>query len=343
MSYSLSDYDFELPPELIAQEPAGRRDESRLLVLFRATGRLEHRLFRDLVEYLVPGDVLVLNETRVIPARLRAKKAGNGGEVELLLLRQLEGECWEALVRPGRRAKPGTRLVLGGGLAECVVGERTGTGGRRVYFSSPLPVSELIARLGEVPLPPYIKKYPQDPERYQTVYARRDGSVAAPTAGLHFTPELLERIEKSGVKIARILLHVGLGTFRPVRVEDITRHHMHAEYYEVSPEAAEVINGARAGGGRVVAVGTTSVRCLETVAGEDGRVKPGAGWTDLFIYPGYRFRAVDALITNFHLPRSTLLMLVSAFAGREKILAAYRVAVEKRYRFFSFGDAMLIL
>lgn len=339
----MSDYDFELPPELIAQEPAKRRDEARLLVLFRSTGCLEHRLFRDLVDYLLPGDVLVLNETRVIPARLRAKKAGNGGEVEVFLLRQLEGECWEALVRPGRRAKPGTRLVLGGGLAECVVGERTESGGRRVYFSSPLPVSELMTRLGEVPLPPYIKKYPQDPERYQTVYARREGSVAAPTAGLHFTPELLERIEKSGVKIARILLHVGLGTFRPVRVEDITRHHMHAEYYEVSPEAAEVINAARAGGGRVVAVGTTSVRCLEAAAGEDGRVKPGAGWTDLFIYPGYRFRAVDALITNFHLPRSTLLMLVSAFAGREKILAAYRVAVEKRYRFFSFGDAMLIL
>lgn len=343
MSLRLSDYDFELPPELIAQEPAPQRDESRLMVLFRDSGRLEHRLFRDLVHYLCPGDVLVLNETRVIPARLRAQKAGTRAEVEVLLLRPLEEDCWEVLVRPGRRARTGTRLLLGEGLAECFVEERTAAGGRKVRFSSPLPVRELIARLGEVPLPPYIKKHPQDPERYQTVYARQEGSVAAPTAGLHFTPELLARIEKAGVRIARILLHVGLGTFRPVRVEDITRHHMHAEYYEVTQEAAQEINEARARGGRVVAVGTTSVRCLETVADDSGRVQPGAGWTDLFIYPGYRFRVVDALVTNFHLPRSTLLMLVSAFAGREKILAAYRTAVEMRYRFFSFGDAMLIL
>ncbi|MDQ0287280.1 S-adenosylmethionine:tRNA ribosyltransferase-isomerase [Desulfofundulus luciae] len=339
----MSDFDYDLPPELIAQDPAPRRDESRLMVLFRDDGRMEHRLFRDIVEYLSPQDVLVVNDTRVIPARLTGCKAQGGAEVEVLLLRPLDEWRWEALVRPGRRLRPGTRLIFGDGLAEGLVEDVTETGGRVVSFTSALPFEEVLSRLGKMPLPPYIKKYPEDPERYQTVYARQEGSAAAPTAGLHFTTELLDRIEARGVQLVRVLLHVGLGTFRPVRVQDITRHHMHAEYYEVTEEAARAINVARARGGRVVAVGTTTTRCLETVADTDGQIRPGTGWTDIFIYPGYRFKAVDALVTNFHLPKSTLLMMVSAFAGREKILHAYRTAVEMRYRFFSFGDAMLIL
>ncbi len=343
MGLQLSDFDYDLPPELIAQDPAPCRDESRLMVLFRDDGRTEHRLFRDIVEYLSPPDVLVLNDTRVIPGRLTGRKAEGGAEVEVLLLRPLDERRWEALVRPGRRVRPGTRLVFGDGLAEGLVEDVTETGGRVVSFTSALPFEEVLSRLGKMPLPPYIKKYPEDPERYQTVYARQEGSAAAPTAGLHFTTELLGRIEARGVQLVRVLLHVGLGTFRPVRVQDITRHHMHAEYYEVTEEAARAINAARARGGRLVAVGTTTTRCLETVAGEDGQVRPGTGWTDIFIYPGYRFKAVDALVTNFHLPKSTLLMMVSAFAGRETILNAYRTAVEMRYRFFSFGDAMLII
>ncbi|HHW42914.1 MAG TPA: tRNA preQ1(34) S-adenosylmethionine ribosyltransferase-isomerase QueA [Desulfotomaculum sp.] len=339
----LSDFDYDLPEELIAQEPAPRRDESRLMVLHRREDRIEHRLFRDIVDYLSPKDVLVVNETRVIPARLVGQKADGGGEVEVLLLRQLDRERWETLVRPGRRLKPGTRLVFGDGLAGGVVEETTPEGGRVIAFTSTVPFREVLHRLGKMPLPPYIKQYSGDPRRYQTVYARQEGSAAAPTAGLHFTSELLENIQSRGVALVKVLLHVGLGTFRPVRVEDITEHHMHAEYYEITPEAARDINGARARGGRVVAVGTTTTRCLETVAGNDGRIAPGSGWTDIFIYPGYRFKAIDALVTNFHLPRSTLIMMVSAFAGRERILRAYRTAVEMRYRFFSFGDAMLIL
>lgn len=343
MGLQLNDFDYYLPPELIAQDPAPRRDESRLMVLFRDDGRIEHRLFRDIVEYLSPQDVLVINDTRVIPARLTGRKAQGGAEVEVLLLRPLDERRWEALVRPGRRLRPGTRLIFGDGLAEGLIEGVTAAGGRVVSFASALPFEEVLSRLGKMPLPPYIKKYPEDPGRYQTVYARQEGSAAAPTAGLHFTTELLDRIEARGVQLVRVLLHVGLGTFRPVRVQDITRHHMHAEYYEVTEEAARAINAARARGGRVVAVGTTTTRCLETVADTDGQIRPGTGWTDIFIYPGYRFKAVDALVTNFHLPKSTLLMMVSAFAGRETILNAYRTAVEMRYRFFSFGDAMLII
>lgn len=339
----LSDFDYDLPEELIAQEPAPRRDESRLMVLFRREDKIEHRLFRDVVDYLSPGDVLVLNDTRVIPARLTGKKVNGGGEVEVLLLKRLDRERWEALVRPGRRLPPGARLVFGDGLVEGLVEETTETGGRVISFFSSVPFREVLFRLGKMPLPPYVKKYPDDPQRYQTVYARQEGSAAAPTAGLHFTTELIDKIQSMGIEPIRVLLHVGLGTFRPVRVEDITRHHMHAEYYEITPEAAQAINLARARGGRVIAVGTTTTRCLETAATGEGQVRPGAGWTDIFIYPGYRFKAIDGLVTNFHLPRSTLLMMVSAFAGREKILHAYRTAVQMRYRFFSFGDAMLIL
>lgn len=340
---NLNDFDYVLPPELIAQDPAPRRDQSRLMVLHRCDDRIEHRLFRDLPAYLNPGDALVINETRVIPARLLGAKKDTGARIEVLLLRRLANDRWETLVRPGRRVAPGTELVFGAGELTAQVLEKTGAGGRVVKFRCRRPFDEVLAELGKMPLPPYIKKYPDDPQRYQTVYARQEGSAAAPTAGLHFTPELLQSIADMGVQIVRVLLHVGLGTFRPVKVEDITKHHMHAEYYEITPEAAQAINAVRAGGGRVIAVGTTTTRCLETEADEGGLIVPGAGWTEIFIYPGYRFKAIDGLVTNFHLPRSTLLMMISAFAGREKVLAAYQKAVEMRYRFYSFGDAMLIL
>ncbi|GFN23194.1 tRNA preQ1(34) S-adenosylmethionine ribosyltransferase-isomerase QueA [Thermanaeromonas sp. C210] len=339
----VEEFDYYLPPELIAQEPVEPRDSSRLLVLHRRDGRLEHRRFYDLPQYLEKGDILVLNDTRVIPARLFGRKAGTGGRVEVLLLSPLGGDRWETLVRPGRRVPPGTRLIFGQGELEARVLSTTDEGGRVLEFAYRGSWEDILARLGRVPLPPYIRRELPDPERYQTVYARHPGSAAAPTAGLHFTPRLLEKIREKGVEVASILLHVGLGTFRPVKEETVEKHRMHAEYYIVLPETAEAINKARARGGRVVAVGTTVVRTLETVATPEGRISPGEGYTDLFIYPGYSFKAVDCLITNFHLPRSTLLMLVSAFAGREKILQAYRVAVEEGYRFFSFGDAMLIL
>lgn len=338
-----SDFDYYLPAALIAQEPAPRRDESRLLVIYRDKPDVSHRLFKDVVDYLKAGDLLVINDTRVIPARLSGKKLAGGAEVEVLLLRPLGSRRWEALVRPGKRAKPFTRLSFGNGLFTGVILSTTEFDGRVIEFSYEGIFENLIQETGRMPLPPYIKEYAGDPRRYQTVYARQEGSVAAPTAGLHFTEELLEKIREKGMEIKAILLHVGLGTFRPVMAENVTDHHMHAEYFEVSKETARAVKTARERGGRVVAVGTTTVRCLETVALEDGLISYGKGWTDLFIYPGYRFKVTDAMITNFHLPRSTLLMMVSAFAGRKKILAAYRTAVDERYRFFSFGDAMLIL
>lgn len=337
----VEDFDYDLPPELIAQVPVEPRDHSRLLVLHRDNGAMEHVHFYDLPRYLRAGDVLVVNETRVIPARLFGHKE-TGGRVEVLLLRPLSDRTWEALVRPGRRLKPGARVTFSDELAARVV-QTLPEGNRLLEFECRGEFSELLDRLGRVPLPPYITTELADPERYQTVYGRERGSAAAPTAGLHFTPQLLAEIERMGVAVARLTLHVGLGTFRPVKVERVEDHTMHEEYYAISAAAAERINAARARGGRVIAVGTTSVRTLETVSDERGVVHAGEGWTGIFIYPGYRYRAVDAMITNFHLPKSTLLMLVSAFAGRELIMAAYREAVAARYRFFSFGDAMLIL
>ncbi|MDK2820167.1 MAG: S-adenosylmethionine:tRNA ribosyltransferase-isomerase [Clostridia bacterium] len=338
------DFDYELPPELIAQKPVEPRDASRLLVLHRQKNKLDHRHFYDLPDYLKFGDVLVLNETRVIPARLWGRRAATGARIEVLLLTRKDKDTWEALVRPGRRVPVGTEIVFGEGELTARAIATTSSGGRVLqFFYKENSFEELLDRLGEMPLPPYIKEKTSNPERYQTVFARKEGSAAAPTAGLHFTPRLLKKIEDKGIKVVYLLLHVGLGTFRPVKVENIEEHRMHAEYYEVTKEAADTINKARANGGRIIAVGTTVVRTLETVTADDGIVRPDSGWSDIFIYPGYRFKAVDCLVTNFHLPKSTLLMLISAFAGLEKTLAAYRVAVNEKYRFFSFGDAMLIL
>jgi len=333
------DFDYQLPKGLIAQHPVEPRDHARLMVLHRGSGTLEHRRFYELPRYLREGDVLVVNESKVFPARLLGRRS-SGGKVELLLLRRLEGDLWEALARPGRRVRPGEKLYFGEGVTGEVV-ERTEDGKRVVKFSGDL---EALRRLGQVPLPPYIRRppVPEDEERYQTVYAKVEGSVAAPTAGLHFTEELLGKLREEGVRIVPVVLHVGPGTFRPVEGE-VSEHRMEPEYYEITGEAADAINEARGRGGRVVAVGTTSVRVLETVADEEGRVRPGRGLTELFIYPPYRFKAVDVLITNFHLPRSTLLMLVAAFAGRERVLEAYGEAVRLGYRFYSYGDAMLIL
>jgi len=335
----LSDFHYDLPQELIAQEPIYPRDASRMLVLHRSTGDVEHRMFRDLPSYLAPGDVLVLNDTKVYAARIYARRR-TGAKVELLLLRKLDERRWEALVSPGRRARPGETLVIGDGEVEVHVQARTDAGGRIVEFDSAVPVEDVLKRFGRMPLPPYIKRDLDDQERYQTVYAREEGSAAAPTAGLHFTPEMLGKIEAMGVKLTRVTLHVGLDTFRPIHEERVEDHKMHSEEYTIAPEAADAVNSAT---GRVVAVGTTTVRALEAAALEDGVVRPGRRSTSLFIMPGYRFRVVDALLTNFHLPRSTLIVLVSAFAGREKVLSAYRQAVEQRYRFYSFGDAMLIM
>lgn len=336
------DFYYELPEELIAQHPLKNREESRLLILDRKTGEIEHRKFKDIVDYLNPGDCLVLNDTRVIPARLFGNRIGKEEKIEFLLLKNIEGSRWEVLVKPGKKVKPGTKVEFGNGLlvSEVLSIEEGGT--RIVEFTYEGIFEEILDRLGEMPLPPYIKEKLEDKERYQTVYSKKKGSAAAPTAGLHFTKELLSDIEKKGVNLVFITLHVGLGTFRPVKVENIEEHNMHSEYYEVTEDAAKIINDTRKNGGRVIAVGTTSTRTLETIATVDGRVEAKKGWTDIFIYPGYKFKAIDGLITNFHLPESTLLMLVSAFAGREKILNAYRIAVEKRYRFFSFGDAMFI-
>ena len=337
-----TDFDYALPEELIAQTPVEPRDHSRLMVV-RGDGTREDRHFYDVPEYLRPGDALVINETRVIPARLIGEKEDTHVPVEVLLLRRIDRDDWEALVRPGRRLKPGAVCSFGGGLLRCeIVGNVEDTGGRIVRFHCDGVFEELLDRLGEMPLPPYIHEKLQNRDRYQTVYARCEGSAAAPTAGLHFTPELLGRVRDMGVTVVPVLLHVGLGTFRPVKEENIDDHKMHTEWYEVSPEAAGTLNQVRAAGGRLICVGTTSVRTIETVADRDGILHPGRGDTAIFIKPGVRIKAVDGLITNFHLPQSTLLMLVSAFMGRENALAAYRDAVEKRYRFFSFGDAMFI-
>jgi len=339
----LSEFDYYLPESLIAQEPPGQRGDSRLLVVRLDSDKLEHRRFSDLLEYLNPGDILVINDTKVLPARLLGKKKDTGAQAEVLLLKRLSGSKWEALVRPGKRLKASSMVSFNNGLLECRILENTDYGGRIVEFFYEGSFEEILDRIGVMPLPPYIKKPLLEQERYQTVYARQAGSAAAPTAGLHFSQEMLERIKEMGVDIAPVLLHVGLGTFRPVEVDDITLHHMHAEYYEIPEATSQAIAKARSGGGRVIAVGTTTTRCLESAAGADGSVSPGAGWTDIFIYPGYRFKVIDGLITNFHLPKSTLLMMVSALAGREKILRAYAEAVREKYRFYSFGDAMLLI
>ena len=337
----LSDFMYDLPEERIAQTPVEPRDHSRLMVLHRATDQIEHRHFYAVIDYLNPGDVLVINETRVIPARLFGERAG-GGACEVLLLRQLGPKRWETLVKPGKKLKPGAEITFGGGRLRARIAETTDVGGRIVDFDCDGTFEAALDELGKMPLPPYIHERLEDKERYQTVYAKQEGSAAAPTAGLHFTPELLDRIREKGVDVVPVLLHVGLGTFRPVKTENVEEHEMHSEYFEVTAEAAARINAARERGGRVVAVGTTSVRTLESAA-ENGVLLPRRGETSIFIKPGYRFQMVDALITNFHLPGSTLVMLVSALYDREKILAAYEEAVRDEYRFFSFGDAMLIL
>ena len=338
-----SDFYYDLPKELIAQDPLEDRSSSRLLVLDRKTGAREHRIFRDIVEYLNPGDCLVINNTKVIPARLYGAKEGTQAKIEILLLKRREGDVWETLVKPGKKAKPGTKISFGDGLLMGEVLDVVDEGNRLIKFTYDGIFEEILDQLGQMPLPPYITHQLKDKNRYQTVYAKHDGSAAAPTAGLHFTPELLRQIEEKGVKIAHVTLHVGLGTFRPVKVEDVTQHHMHSEYFFIEEDQAKLINDTKAAGGRVIAVGTTSCRTLESAVGEDGKLKATSGWTDIFIYPGYQFKVIDALITNFHLPESTLLMLVSALAGKENIMNAYEEAVKERYRFFSFGDAMFIM
>ena len=336
-----SDFYYELPEELIAQTPLEKRDASRLLVLDRNTGAIEHKHFYDLPAFLQEGDCLVLNDSRVLPARLLGTRS-TGGAVEVVLLRDLGDGRWECLTRPGKKTRPGAELSFGDGVLTATVVDAIEDGNKILQFHYDGIFLEHLERLGKMPLPPYIKEELQDSERYQTVYSRQLGSAAAPTAGLHFTPELLEEIRQKGVKVCYVTLHVGLGTFRPVKAEDIQDHVMHSEYCEIPEETAKIINETRQHGGRVVAVGTTTCRTLESFAAEDGTVKKSGGWTDIFIYPGYRFKCVDALVTNFHLPESTLVMLVSALAGRETILHAYKVAVAERYRFFSFGDAMFI-
>ena len=338
-----SDFYYDLPERLIAQHPVEPRDAARMMVIHRDTGLREDRIFRDLPEYLRPGDVMVINQTKVIPARLLGEKEDTKVPAEILLLKRLDQTHWETLVRPGRRLKKGVTVSFGSGLLRAVIGDTTDAGGRIVEFRYEGVFEELLDRLGEMPLPPYIHEKLEDPSQYQTVYAKQEGSAAAPTAGLHFTPEVMDRVREMGVEIVPVLLHVGLGTFRPVKAEDVSQHKMHSEYYEVTPEAAEKINAARSKGGRIVCIGTTSVRTLETVADENGAVHPGMGNTSIFITPGVKLKATDVLLTNFHLPESTLLMLVSALMGREQALEAYREAVEKEYRFFSFGDCMLIL
>ena len=337
------DFYYDLPPELIAQTPLTDRSASRLLVLNKESGEISHEHFYDIPTHLKPGDCLVMNNTRVIPARLYGCKEETGGKIEFLLLKRLELDKWEVILRPGKKAKPGSRFEFGGGLLRAEVLEVIEDGNRIVRFEYDGVWEEILDKLGEMPLPPYIKEKLSDKERYQTVYSKIEGSAAAPTAGLHFTKELLKKIEDMGVETAYLTLHVGLGTFRPVSVDNVEEHIMHSEFYQVSPETAEKINRTRERGGRIIAVGTTSVRTLETVADDDGRMRAASGETSIFIYPGYKFKAVDALITNFHLPESTLVMLVSALAGKENIFKAYNTAVREKYRFFSFGDAMAIL
>lgn len=338
----VSDFDFYLPEELIAQHPVEPRDSSRLMTIDRQAGKIEHHYFRDLPCLLQPGDLLVLNNTRVIPARLIGEKEGSQAKIELLLLKRVEKDVWESLVKPGKRLKPGQKVVFGSGLLIAELLDVLPDGNRRVVFSYEGVFEEILDRLGTMPLPPYITAQLEDRERYQTVYAKERGSAAAPTAGLHFTTELLEKLKDNGIEIAEILLHVGLGTFRPVKVENIQEHAMHSEYFKITEEAAIKINGAKKEGRRIIAVGTTAARTLES-AGREGILKAEEGWTDIFIYPGFKYKVIDGLITNFHFPKSTLVMLVSALAGRELILEAYNLAVKNHYRFYSFGDSMLII
>lgn len=336
------DFYYDLPEELIAQDPLEDRSSSRLMVLDKETGEIKHHVFKEIIEYLEEGDCLVINDTKVIPARLIGEKEGTGAKIELLLLKRKQDDIWETLVKPGKKAKIGTRISFGGGLLVGEIVDIVEEGNRLVKFYYTGIFEEVLDELGQMPLPPYITHQLEDKNRYQTVYATHAGSAAAPTAGLHFTPELLKQIEEKGVKIARVTLHVGLGTFRPVKVEDVTKHHMHSEFYMISKEAADTINETKKAGKRVISVGTTSTRTLESVTDENGFVKETSGWTEIFIYPGYQFKCIDCLITNFHLPESTLLMLVSALAGKEKVMKAYEEAVKERYRFFSFGDAMFL-
>ncbi len=337
-----SDFYFDLPEELIAQDPLEDRSSSRLLVLDKETGETSHHIFKEVINYLNPGDCLVLNNTKVIPARLIGHKEDTGAAIEVLLLKRKENDIWETLVKPGKKCKPGTKIVFGEGLLHATVLETVEDGNRLIRFSYEGIFEEILDKLGEMPLPPYITHKLQDKNRYQTVYAKYEGSAAAPTAGLHFTKELLQQIEEKGIDIAYVTLHVGLGTFRPVKVDNILEHHMHSEFYQVTKEAADKINKAKKEGHRAICVGTTSCRTVESAADENGMVKEGCDNTEIFIYPGYKFKVLDALITNFHLPESTLVMLVSALAGREHILNAYEEAIREKYRFFSFGDAMLI-
>ena len=337
-----SDFYYDLPQELIAQDPLEDRSASRLMTLDKVTGKTEHHIFKEIINYLTPDDCLVLNNTKVIPARLYGSRVGTDAKIEVLLLKRKEDNVWETLVKPGKKCRPGTQISFGDGLLMGEVTDVVEDGNRLIRFTYEGIFEEILDQLGQMPLPPYITHQLKDKNRYQTVYAKYDGSAAAPTAGLHFTPQLLEQIREKGVKIAEVTLHVGLGTFRPVKVDDVTQHHMHSEFYMIQEEAARLINDTRKNGGRIISVGTTSCRTLESAADENGMLRPGSGWTDIFIYPGYQFKVVDALITNFHLPESTLVMLVSALAGKEHILAAYEEAVKEKYRFFSFGDAMFI-
>ena len=337
-----SDFYYDLPQELIAQDPLEDRSASRLMVLDKKTGKIQHHIFKEIVNYLNPGDCLVINDTKVIPARLYGAKVGTDAKIEVLLLKRKENNIWETLVKPGKKAKIGTKISFGEGLLIGEVVDIVEEGNRLIQFTYEGIFEEILDKLGQMPLPPYITHQLKDKNRYQTVYAKHDGSAAAPTAGLHFTPELLEEIRAKGVNIAHVTLHVGLGTFRPVKVEDVTQHHMHSEFYVVEEDQAALINETKKKGGKIISVGTTSLRTLESASTEDGILKAGSGWTDIFIYPGYRFKIVDRLITNFHLPESTLIMLVSALAGKVHIMAAYEEAVKDKYRFFSFGDAMFI-
>lgn len=339
---NIKEFYYDLPEELIAQDPLTDRSSSRLLTLDKNSGAFSHHVFRDIVDFLNPGDCLVVNNTKVIPARLMGEKEGTGAGIEVLLLKRKENDVWETLVKPGKKARPGARISFGNGLLVGEVVDVVEEGNRLIKFEYEGIFEEILDQLGQMPLPPYITHRLEDKNRYQTVYAKHNGSAAAPTAGLHFTPELLEVIKAKGVKVAEVTLHVGLGTFRPVKVENILEHHMHSEFYMVEEEQAAMINETKKNGGRVICVGTTSCRTIESATGEDGILRAGSGWTEIFIYPGYKFKILDALITNFHLPESTLLMLVSALAGRDNVMAAYEEAVKERYRFFSFGDAMFI-
>ena len=339
---NVKDFYYDLPEELIAQDPLEDRSSSRLMVLDKETGDIEHKIFKDIVDYLQPGDCLVVNNTKVIPARLYGAKEGTCAKIEILLLKRRENDIWETLVKPGKKCKPGTKIIFGDGLLTGEIIDVVEEGNRLIQFHYEGIFEEILDQLGQMPLPPYITHQLQDKNRYQTVYAKYDGSAAAPTAGLHFTPELLEKVKSMGVEIAEVTLHVGLGTFRPVKVTNVLEHHMHSEFYRIEQSEADKINKAKKEGHRVIAVGTTSTRTMESAADENGMLRECSGWTEISIYPGYQFKVIDALITNFHLPESTLVMLVSALAGGEHVLSAYEKAVEERYRFFSFGDAMFI-